>query len=142
MGQSYDDIYYSPSYVSVVTRNILITIIRFARCHFLLACSSTFMTDFMCFGTSQIYRNLNEHCYYFISTTSVTNRCKLFIISIPEYASISRQARTLKTDPLGLISNTSKYYFKTGTICLLFLSSHLFAALEFDSSHLVSYIEK
>ena len=41
MGQSYDDIYYSPSYVSVVTRNILITIIRFARCHFLLASSST-----------------------------------------------------------------------------------------------------
>ena len=31
--------------------------------------------------------------------------------------------------------NFSKYYFKIGGICLLFLSSHVFAALEFDSNH-------
>ena len=54
---------------------------------------------------------------------------------VPEYAFFSHQARTLKTNLLGLISNFSKYYFKTGNIRLLFLSSHVFTTLEFDSSH-------
>ena len=35
----------------------------------------------------------------------------------------------------GLISNFSKYYLKTGKICLLFLSSHVFSTLEFDSNN-------
>ena len=65
----------------------------------------------------------------------LTNRRKLFFIPVVEYASLSHQARMLKTNVLGLISNRSKYYFKTGTICLLFLSSHVFATLEFDSNH-------
>ena len=65
----------------------------------------------------------------------LTNRCKLFSIPVSEYASFSHQARTLKTNLLGLISNFSKYFFKIGTICLLFLSSHVFTALEFDSNH-------
>ena len=30
------------------------------------------------------------------------------------------------------MSDFSKYYFKTATLCLLFLSSHIFTALEFD----------
>ena len=38
-------------------------------------------------------------------------------------------------DLLGLISDFSIYYFKTGTMCLLSLSSHVFTALEFDSNH-------
>ena len=50
--------------------------------------------------------------------------------------------RTLKTNLLGLISNFSKYYFKTGTICLLFISSHVFTALEFDSNHFVILLWK
>ena len=33
------------------------------------------------------------------------------------------------------MSNFSKYYFKTGTIWLVFFSSHLFTALEFNSNH-------
>ena len=58
-------------------------------------------------------------------------------VSIPvaENASFSHQARTLQTNLLGLISNVCKYYFKTGTICFFFLSSHVFTALEFDSKH-------
>ena len=65
----------------------------------------------------------------------MTNRPKLFSIPDAECTSFSHQARTLKTNLLGLISNFSKYYFKTGTICLLFLSLHLFTAFEFDSNH-------
>ena len=34
---------------------------------------------------------------------------------------------------LGLISNFSKYYIKTNSICFIFLSPHIFTALEFDS---------
>ena len=41
----------------------------------------------------------------------------------------------LKTNLLGLMSSFSKCYFKTGTICFFFLSSHVFTALEYDSNH-------
>ena len=37
------------------------------------------------------------------------------------------RAKSLKLD-------FSKFYFKTCTLCLLFISSHEFIALEFDSS--------
>ena len=59
----------------------------------------------------------------------------MFSIPVAEYASFSRQARTLKANLLGPISSFSKYYFKTGTICFTFLSSHVFTPLEFDSNH-------
>ena len=65
----------------------------------------------------------------------LTNRRKLFAIPVAEYASCSHQVRTLKTNPLGLISSFSKYYFKTGTIFLLFLPSHVLTALEYDGNH-------
>ena len=54
---------------------------------------------------------------------------------VGEYAYFSHQARMVKTHLLGLISNYLKYYFKTGKICLLFLPSHVFTTLEFDSNH-------
>ena len=69
--KSYEDIYHSPSHSSAITGNILIAIIRFARCHLLLASNSTFMNDSMYFGTIQICQNLKEHCYYLISTIFV-----------------------------------------------------------------------
>ena len=77
--KSYEDIYNSsPHYfrhysviISVITGNILIKIIRFACDHIVLASNSTFITDSMYLGTIQICRNLNEHYYYLISTTSV-----------------------------------------------------------------------
>ena len=46
-----------------------------------------------------------------------------------------RLERLLKLIYYSLISNFSKYYFKTGTLCLLFWSSHIFTALEFDSNY-------
>ena len=45
------------------------------------------------------------------------------------------RAKSLKLD-------FSKFYFKTCTLCLLFISSHEFIALEFDSSLLVPFFEK
>ena len=124
-----------PPHFSVITGNILITIIRFGRYHLLLASNSTFMNDSMWLGTIQICQNLNEHYHYLIPTTSMTNRCKLFSVPVAEYASFLHQARTLKTNLPGLISNFSKYYYKTSTSCRLFLSPHAFTALEFDSNH-------
>ena len=42
-----------------------------------------------------------------------------------------------------LISNFSKYYFKTGTICLLFSSSFLFTAWKnLEAIILVFFLEK
>ena len=74
--------------------------------------------------------------FFLLSTTLPwLNRRKLFSIPVTEYASFSHQARTLKTTPLGLISNFSKYHFKTSTLRLPFLSSHVFTALEFGSNH-------
>ena len=67
----YEYIYHSPPHVSVITGNILITKMRLASYHLLLASSSTVMTDSMYFGTIQICQNLNKHCYYLISTPSV-----------------------------------------------------------------------
>ena len=63
----------STPHVSVITGNILITMIRFSRYHLLLASNSTFMTDSMYLGTIQICQNLNEHYCYSISTISVIN---------------------------------------------------------------------
>ena len=47
-------LYYSPLHVAVITRNILITIIRFARYYLLRVSSNTFMTDSQYLGTIQI----------------------------------------------------------------------------------------
>ena len=118
---------------------------RFARYNLLLASNSTFMTDSMYLGIIQFCRNLNEHYYNLILTTSViwqidANFSPFQLLN--EYASFSHHARTLKTNLLGLISNFSKYYFKTGTIYLLFLSWHVFTALEFNSNHFGILIRK
>ena len=36
---------------------------------------------------------------------------------------------------IGLVSNFSRYFFKTGTPCVLFLSSHVFPGLQFDNNY-------
>ena len=73
--------------------------------------------------------------FHFNYVRDLTKRRKLFSILVAEYASFSYQARTLKTNLLCLISNFSKYYFKTSSICFLFLSSHVITALEFNCNH-------
>ena len=79
-----------------------------------------------------------------ISTTSVIwqidTNCSPF--QLLNMSSFHIRFRTLKTNLLGLMSNFSTYYFKTGTICFLFLSSHVFTALEFDSNHFLIILWK
>ena len=103
-----------------------------------LASSNTFMTDSRYLGATEIYWNLTEHGYYYlISTTSVIwpidANCSPFqsLNMLPFHI----RFRTLKVNLLSLISIFSKYYFKSGTICILFLFSHVFTALEFDINH-------
>ena len=69
--------------------------------------------------TIQICRNLNEYNYYLIPTT--------FVI----WQIVLHSSRWICFP----ISNFSKYYFKTGTTCLLFSFSHVFTALGLDSNH-------
>ena len=111
---------HAPSHISVITGNIPITVIRFARYHPLLS-KLTIKWALLLFNFSCI--------------RDLAKRRKLFSIPVSEYASFSNQARTLKTNLLGLISNFSKYYFKTGTTCLLFSPSHVFATLICNINH-------
>ena len=136
MGKNYEDINHFPPHVSIITENIPITIIRFARYHLLLATALSRLI--LCFrynsDLSKVEWTLLLFSFNYIRDLAKT--CKLFFIPLAEYNSFSHQARTLKTNLLGLISNFSKYYIKTSTICLLFLSSHVFTNLELDSNHL------
>ena len=128
-GKSYEDIYHSPPHASVITGNILIRIIIFFRYH--LLASST-----LCRHNSDLSKlDWTLQLFNFSDIRNLANTRTLFSIPVAKYASFSHQARTLKTNLLGLISNFSKYYFKTGTICLLFLSSCVFTVLELDSNH-------
>ena len=70
-GKNYKHIYHTPLHVPVITGNIIITLIRFACYHLLLASSSTFMTDSGYVGTLQIWEILNEYHYYLSSTKPV-----------------------------------------------------------------------
>ena len=106
---------------------------------------STFRTDSIYLGTIQISRTLNEHYYYVFSFNCIrdlTNRRKVFSVLVTQYASVSHQVRTLKTNLLGLISSFSKYYFKTSTILLLSLSSHDLPLLNLIAIILLSNFEK
>ena len=126
---------HAPSHISVITGNIPITVIRFARYHPLLPASSTFITDSMYLDLSKLTIKWALLLFNFSCIRDLAKRRKLFSIPVSEYASFSNQARTLKTNLLGLISNFSKYYFKTGTTCLLFSPSHVFATLICNINH-------
>ena len=82
------------------------------------------------------WRNMNEH-YYLTSTKSVIwqidSNCSPFqsLNMLPFHITLER----LKLIYYGLTPNISKYYFKTGTICLLFVYSHVFTALELENNH-------
>ena len=127
---------FSSTCYSVIIGNILITIIIFARYHLLVASNSTFMTDFYVLRCNSDLSNLNEHYYYLISPASViwqinANCSPFHSLNVL----FSHQARTVQTNLLGLLSNFPKNYFKAGTIRLLFLSPHVFTAVEFNSNY-------
>ena len=112
-------------------------IIRFACYHLLLASNKIFMTVSLYLGTIQIWQNLSEHYYYLILTKSVIWQIDAdrSPFQSQNMLPFSHQIGMLENNPLGLISIFSKFYFKTGTVCLLFLSSHIFTDLEFDRNH-------
>ena len=130
--------YHSLPHVSVIRRNILITIKRFSHHHLLPASNSTFMTDWcnvLRYNSDPSKFEWTLLLFNFNYIPDLINRRKLFSIPIAEYASFSYQVRMLKTNLLGLISGFCKYYLKTVTICFLFFSLHVFAILKFDSNH-------
>ena len=97
------------------------------------------MADSQFLGTIQMLGNLNEHhCYVtsvksMISQIQIDANCSPFqsLNMLPFQARLER----LNFDLLQFDMTFSKYQFKTGTLCLLFLSARVFTALEFYSSY-------
>ena len=66
-----------------------------------------------------------------------SNKRKLFTIPVAEESMLLFHVliERFKLIYYSLIFNFSKHFFKIGIICLIFLSFHLFTALEFDSNY-------
>ena len=109
--------------------------------YLLLTSNSTFITDSLYFGTIQICWNLNEHHYCLTSTKPnlFKKNCQIDATCSPfqslDMFPFQIRLACLKLTYHRLISNFSRYYFKTGTLCLLFSSFHVLTALEFDSNY-------
>ena len=116
------NLFHSLLHVSVITENILITIIRFASYYLLLISNNTFMIDSQYLGTIQIWQNLNEYHFYLISTKFVLQVNFQIDSSCFPFKSLNMFSFNLYS----LITYFSKYYIKTGKLCLLFWSSHVF----------------
>ena len=126
--KSYEDVYHSALHVSATTRNMKITIIRFTCYHLLLSSNSTFMTKSLNLGTIQIWRDELMDTAIKSVICQIAN-CSPFhsihtspLICSPNqetgfYMITASVLKRLKLIYYGLISNFSKYYFKTGAIC-------------------------
>ena len=94
------------------------------------------MTDSQYLGTIQILQNLNKNYYYLTSAKAmicqIDANCSPFhpLNMLPFHSRLER----LKLICYSLMTIFSKYHFKTGTLYILFLSSHVFTSLEFDSN--------
>ena len=121
----------------LLLQNTSDNIIAFARNHLLLTSNSTFSTDFQYLGAIQIWQKWNEYLHYLTLPKSVTCQidanCSPFqsLNIFPFHIRLER----LKLIYYSLISNLSKYYFKTCTLCFFFLSLRVFTALEFNSNY-------
>ena len=140
-GKSYEHKYHSPPYVSLITGDILITIIRFACYHPLLNINSTFLTDSKYLGTIQIWRNLNEHhSFWYIEIKSYLFAKKMQIVL---YSS-RWIARMLKTH---LLQFNNKPFLNINLTLvhlpqLAHFTSHAFTTLECDSNYFVILLWK
>ena len=79
--------------------------------------------------------HLNEQHHYLTSTKLVI--CQIHP-NCSKFQSLNLCPFHIKLEPFklmqcSLISNLSEYYFKIGKICLLYLTSHVSTALQFDS---------
>ena len=93
------------------------------------------MTDSLYLSTIQIWQNLTEHYSYLTSTKSVIWKINL---SCSPFQLLNMLPFDIWPEQVKLIYysiTVLQYYFKTDTICLLFLSSHVFTTLEFDSNY-------
>ena len=97
----------------------------------------SFVTDSSYLGTIQIWWNLNEHYFHLTSTKSlicqIDANCSPFqsLNMLPFHIRFER----LKLTYYSFISKFSRYSLKTAIFCLFCLSSHVFAALQFDSNY-------
>ena len=116
--KSLEDIYYYPPHVSVITGNILM---KHPKHPFLLfpTALSWLVLYILRYNLYLSKLEWTRLLFKFNYIRGSTKRRKLFSIPVAEYVTFSHQNRTLKTNLLGLISNISKYFLKTGTICLL-----------------------
>ena len=95
------------------------------------------MYDSQYLRTVQIWQNLNEHHYYLTSTKSVISQIDA---NCSPFHSLNTLPFHIRLENLKLIKDSfilisSKYYFQTGTLYLLFLSSHVFTILELDNNY-------
>ena len=109
--KSYEDIYHSPSHVSVITGNILIATPRFTRHYFSWHFFATI------FG--EVWMNTTLFNFHYIRDMSKWR--KFFPIPVPEYAFHIRVER-LKLTYYSSISNFSRSWHTL----LLILTSHDF----------------
>ena len=84
-------------------------------------------------------------------TPLLLNSTKFVICQIAENYSLFQSLKMLpfhiRPEPFklayySLIWNLSRYYFKIGTLCLFFLSSHVFPTLKFDRNYFVILLWK
>ena len=118
-------------------RKDLNNVTRFIHYHLLITSNSTFMTHSQFLVIIQVWWNLNEHKYYLTSTDSVISQIDVNCSPFQSLTMVPFHIRleSLKLIYYSLISHFSLYCFKTGILCLLFSSSHLFTALDFDSNY-------
>ena len=124
-------------HVSVVTGNILITITRLVLYNILLASNRTFMTgsQYLIKYLTQVWQNLTEHHYYLTLSKSGIGQIDAYCSPFHSLSTLPFHIRSksLKLIYYSLISICTTDHFKTGTLCLLFVSSHIFIALALDS---------
>ena len=87
--------HHSPVHISVITENILLTIIRYARYHPLLVSNRIYVTDSQYWGTIQIWWNLNEQlltvCYYLSRTSFRVNPHSIVYLNFKELLARNRR---------------------------------------------------
>ena len=106
--------------------------------YLLLTSNSTFITEALYFGTIQICRNLNEHHYCLTSTKPnvFKENCQIDATCSPfqslDMFPFQIRLACLKLTYHRLISNFSRYYFKTGTLppFLIFACTYFFRIWE------------
>ena len=133
--KNYDHIKHS-LHISIITANILITIIRFSHYIFylfLIALSGLIFCTWVQFRPGENW--MNAPITKLQLNSSFDNCTQILFDSSCWICFLFTSGKSAKTNLLGLLSNIFKSYFRTSTSCIFFLSSHVFTAFEFNSNH-------